>query len=119
MEAEPILGFRIHAADRESMHRFSRGAAKGIHYPATRLRVEVFHPVPIDSVRSTGDVIKISFADQRSQLRLVELKFLFRDFVVLCMPSRGIDHQAKPAHHAASQHIAEILKRRKLLGWRT
>src|SRR4030088_1204169 len=103
MEADLILGFWIHAADQESMHRFSRCAAKGIHYPAMRLRVEVFHPVPINSVRSTGNVIKISFPDQRSQLRLVELNFLFRDFEVLCTPSRGVDHQAKPAHHAASQ----------------
>src|SRR5664279_1895810 len=93
---------------------FARSSsAKSIDSASPSARIEILDRVPVDTIWPGGNVVEIGVANQRAQVALVERKLSLRRGVLLWCPFRRVLHDAGPTHHAAAQHISEVLNPRR------
>src|SRR5215471_16182866 len=88
-------------------------SAKDVDRARRRGGVKIFNRVPALPVRAAGKVIEIRGTDQGPEHLFVKLQFRLGRRALFVRPVMRILHQGEPPHHAAAQHVQEVLPSRR------
>src|SRR2546421_12572063 len=76
------------------------------------LSIPILDAIPMHPVRPWRHMIQTGIANQWTKFPLVQIDFPSSFHMLFGRPPIGVDHDFEPAHHAAAEHVAEVLSSR-------